>query len=56
MKSYFRYAEHFTDEGTQTVAEPGLPGDQRYRLHGVERALDTLEFLAEAGQDGVTLT
>jgi IclR family acetate operon transcriptional repressor len=56
MKSYFRYAEHFTDEGTQTVTEPGLPGDQRYRLHGVERALDTLEFLAEAGPDGVTLT
>ena len=27
-----------------------FPGDQRYRLHGVERALDTLEFLAAAGQ------
>ena len=29
---------------------------QRYRLHGVERALDTLELLAAAGQDGMTLT
>ncbi len=38
------------------MTEPELPGDQRYRLHGVERALDTLEFLAEAGPGGVTLT
>jgi IclR family transcriptional regulator, acetate operon repressor len=29
---------------------------QRYRLHGVERALDTLEFLAAAGPRGMTLT
>ena len=29
---------------------------QRYRLHGVERALDTFELLAAAGQDGMTLT
>jgi IclR family acetate operon transcriptional repressor len=29
---------------------------QRYRLHGVERALDTLELLAGAGPDGMTLT
>jgi IclR family acetate operon transcriptional repressor len=29
---------------------------QRYRLHGVERALDTLELLAAAGPDGMTLT
>jgi len=29
---------------------------QRYRLHGVERALDTLELLAVAGPDGMTLT
>ena len=29
---------------------------QRYRLHGVERALDTLELLAEAGPGGMTLT
>ena len=38
------------------MTEPELPGEQRYRLHGVERALDTLEFLAAAGLDGVTLT
>lgn len=30
--------------------------DQRYRLHGVERALDTLELLAAAGPGGMTLT
>jgi IclR family transcriptional regulator, acetate operon repressor len=36
------------------VAEP--PGAQRYRLHGVERALDTLELLAAAGPGGMTLT
>jgi IclR family acetate operon transcriptional repressor len=30
--------------------------EPRYRLHGVERALDTLELLAAAGQDGMTLT
>ena len=29
---------------------------QRYRLHGVERALDTLELLAAAGSGGMTLT
>ena len=29
---------------------------QRYRLYGVERALDTLELLAAAGPDGMTLT
>jgi IclR family transcriptional regulator, acetate operon repressor len=28
----------------------------RYRLQSVERALDTLEFLARAGSDGITLT
>jgi IclR family transcriptional regulator, acetate operon repressor len=33
------------------AADPG-----RYRLHSVERALDTLEFLAQAGPDGITLT
>ena len=31
-------------------------GRSRYRLHGVERALDTLELLAAAGPDGMTLT
>ena len=31
------------------MTEPELPGEQRYRLHGVERALDTLAFLAAAG-------
>ena len=29
---------------------------QRYRLHGVERALETLQLLAAAGPDGMTLT
>jgi len=29
---------------------------QRYRLHGVERALDTLELLGAAGPGGMTLT
>jgi IclR family transcriptional regulator, acetate operon repressor len=38
------------------VTEPELPVEQRYRLLGVERALDTLEFLATAGPGGVTLT
>jgi IclR family acetate operon transcriptional repressor len=40
------------------VAEPapGEPDAQRYRLHGVERALDTLELLAAAGPGGMTLT
>jgi IclR family acetate operon transcriptional repressor len=37
------------------VAEPGRDA-QRYRLHGVERALDTLELLAAAGPGGMTLT
>jgi IclR family acetate operon transcriptional repressor len=31
-------------------------GDQRYRLRSVERALDALELLAEAGRGGMTLT
>jgi IclR family acetate operon transcriptional repressor len=36
---------------------PAAPRDeQRYRLHGVERALDTLELLAAAGPRGMTLT
>jgi IclR family acetate operon transcriptional repressor len=40
------------------VAEPATaePEAQRYRLHGVERALDTLELLATAGSGGMTLT
>ena len=37
----------------QQVSDPAAP---RYRLHGVERALDTLELLAAAGPDGMTLT
>ncbi len=38
--------------------ESAAPGrdDARYRLHGVERALDTLELLAAAGPGGMTLT
>ena len=35
---------------------PVEPDAQRYRLHGVERALDTLELLAAAGPGGMTLT
>ena len=39
---------------------PGSAGSsrdgQRYRLYGVERALDTLELLAATGQAGMTLT
>ncbi len=45
------------------MAEPALTDSaapdrdaQRYRLHGVERALDTLELLAAAGTGGMTLT
>jgi IclR family acetate operon transcriptional repressor len=46
------------------VTEPEVSGSagatgregQRYRLHGVERALDTLELLAAAGPGGMTLT
>jgi IclR family acetate operon transcriptional repressor len=46
------------------VTEPEVSGSagatggegQRYRLHGVERALDTLELLAAAGTGGMTLT
>lgn len=40
------------------MAEPATaePDVQRYRLHGVERALDTLELLATAGSGGMTLT
>jgi IclR family acetate operon transcriptional repressor len=33
-----------------------LHDEQRYRLHGVERALDTLELLAAAGPNGLALT
>jgi len=38
--------------------ESAAPGGEaaRYRLHGVERALDTLELLAAAGPGGMTLT
>jgi IclR family transcriptional regulator, acetate operon repressor len=42
-------------EQDRLPAGPGA-GIDRYRLHGVERALDTLEFLAMAGPDGATLT
>jgi IclR family transcriptional regulator, acetate operon repressor len=35
---------------------PGAGIADRYRLLGVERTLDTLEFLAVAGPDGATLT
>jgi DNA-binding IclR family transcriptional regulator len=39
-----------------TDPAPLEPDVQRYRLHGVERALDTLELLAAAGPGGMTLT
>lgn len=39
-----------------TEPVPLEPDPQRYRLHGVERALDTLELLAAAGPGGMTLT
>jgi IclR family acetate operon transcriptional repressor len=41
------------------MSDPGGTGgaqEPRYRLYGVERALDTLELLAAAGPDGMTLT
>ena len=38
------------------MSDPDGGDGQRYRLHGVERALDALELLAAAGQDGLTLT
>jgi len=48
----FCYAERCPEHG-----KPPVTGqEQRYRLHGVERALDTLELLAVAGPDGMTLT
>jgi IclR family transcriptional regulator, acetate operon repressor len=37
-------------------ADKGTADGQRYRLHGVERALDTLELLATVGPGGMTLT
>ena len=40
----------------RAAAGPGAGIADRYRLLGVERALDTLEFLAIAGPDGATLT
>jgi IclR family acetate operon transcriptional repressor len=39
-----------------TSAEKGTGDGQRYRLYGVERALDTLELLAASGPGGMTLT
>ncbi len=42
--------------GTAPSASTAAEGDQRYRLRSVERALDALELLAAAGQDGMTLT
>lgn len=43
--------ENGAEHATGTVG-----GEQRYRLQSVERALDTLELLAAAGQGGMTLT
>jgi IclR family acetate operon transcriptional repressor len=48
----FCYAELCSEQGKLPVTDQ----DPRYRLHGVERALDTLELLAAAGPDGMTLT
>jgi IclR family transcriptional regulator, acetate operon repressor len=39
-----------------TESAQAEPDAQRYRLHSVERALDTLELLAAAGPGGMTLT
>lgn len=38
------------------MSDQDAEGGSRYRLHGVERALDTLELLAATGPDGMTLT
>jgi IclR family acetate operon transcriptional repressor len=47
---------NISEQKERSVTEgPGREG-QRYRLHGVERALDTLELLAAAGPGGMTLT
>ena len=43
-------------ESPETPKSPESRESQRYRLHGVERALDTLELLAAAGPGGMTLT
>ncbi len=43
-------------EPTPTESAAPDRDTQRYRLHGVERALDTLELLAVAGPGGMTLT
>ena len=45
-----------TKEQQVTNRDDSGADGQRYRLHGVERALDTLELLAAAGQDGMSLT
>jgi IclR family transcriptional regulator, acetate operon repressor len=42
------------DAGPPTVPAPAPDG--KYRLQSVERALDALEFFAQAGPEGVTLT
>jgi IclR family transcriptional regulator, acetate operon repressor len=44
------------EDGIDQAADPGAGIADRYRLLGVERALDALEFLAVAGPDGATLT
>ena len=40
----------------EAAGAPGADPGGRYRLRSVERALDTLEFLALAGPDGITLS
>jgi IclR family acetate operon transcriptional repressor len=42
--------------GLAGLSRDAARGGQRYRLHGVERALDTLELLAATDPDGMTLT
>jgi IclR family transcriptional regulator, acetate operon repressor len=59
MAEYFAVANH--RRGNEMGDPPGpapsgLDGNVKYRLQSVERALDTLELLAGAGMDGVTLT
>jgi len=48
-KEVFGSTEHFSEEGNAVTESAPLEPDPRYRLHGVQRALDTLELLAAAG-------
>jgi IclR family transcriptional regulator, acetate operon repressor len=59
VAQYFAVAnERLLNEMSAPAGPAGADpdGDSRYRLQSVERALDTLELLAAAGLDGMTLT